>query len=139
MSSGSVRLAILCEVPKRRDSVLPFFKFRSSSLHFSQSAKQSMSFDNLALIDWMSLSATYRTVSSAYFKMLECSITSTASLNNIKNNEGPNQRRKTPHTYKPDLEEGFCQKLRKVLLPKIHFYIVYISVENKSSINTLNH
>ena len=46
---------------------------------------------------------------------------------------------KTLQTYKPGLEEGFGQKLRKVLLPKIKFYLVsmvLISVENKSSINT---
>ena len=46
---------------------------------------------------------------------------------------------KTLQTYKPGLEEGFGQKLRKVLLSKIKFYIVgivLISVENKSSINT---
>ena len=46
---------------------------------------------------------------------------------------------KTLQTYKPGLEEGFGQKLRKVLLSKIKFYIVGIlltSVENKSSINT---
>ena len=46
---------------------------------------------------------------------------------------------KTLQTYKPGLEEGFGQKLRKVLLSKIEFYlvsIVLISVENKSSINT---
>ena len=45
---------------------------------------------------------------------------------------------KTLQTYKPGLEEGFGQKLRKVLLSKIKFYIVGIvltSVENKPSIN----
>ena len=45
---------------------------------------------------------------------------------------------KTLQNYKPGLEEGFGQKLRKVLLSKIKFYIVGIvltSVENKSSIN----
>ena len=46
---------------------------------------------------------------------------------------------KTLQTYKPGLEEGFGQNLRKVLLSKIKFYfvsIVLISVKNKSSINT---
>ena len=45
---------------------------------------------------------------------------------------------KTLQNYKPGLEEGFGQKLRKVLLSKIKFYIVGIvltNVENKSSIN----
>ena len=49
---------------------------------------------------------------------------------------------KTLQTYKPCLEEGFGQKLKKILLSKMKFYfvsIVLISVENKSSINTWNH
>ena len=49
---------------------------------------------------------------------------------------------KTLQTYKPGLEEGFGQNLRKVLLSKIKFYfvsIVLISVENKSSMNTQDH
>ena len=43
------------------------------------------------------------------------------------------------HTYKPGLEEGFGQKLGKVLLTKMKFYIfgiVLLSVGNKSSIDT---
>ena len=71
ISSDSVCLVIVCEVTKRRVSVLPFFKFRTSLFLSSQSAKQSMSFANLALMDRISWYAAHKTVSSAYFKILE--------------------------------------------------------------------
>ena len=60
-----------------------------SSLHLSHSDRLSMSFDRLFSIESVSLPATYNTVSSAYIRMLEYSMTSIASLKEMRNNRGP--------------------------------------------------
>ena len=59
-----------------------------SSLHFSHSDRLSMPSYSWSSIESHSLSATYNTVSSAYFKMLQYSTIYTASLKMIRNNRG---------------------------------------------------
>ena len=76
--------------PDSNASVFPSFKLIIRSFSSNQSATLATSFVIFDLIDSIFLSSTYKTTSSAYFTILDCSITSTMSLNDIKNSKGPN-------------------------------------------------
>ena len=88
-SSKSFCFVIRCDVPKRRNSVLTFFKFITYPFSSNQSAMESISLDSLILMTVVSLSATYIPVSSAYLTILAPSITSVMSLKNMINSKRP--------------------------------------------------
>ena len=84
----SLCLAILCYVPKRRDSVFPLFRLITRAFWSSQSAMTFKSVEIFDLITLISLSATQMTVSSAYLMIFALLITS-VTLRNIMNNREP--------------------------------------------------
>ena len=89
-SSGSFCMVLRLAVPNRSDSVLPFFRLITNSFSFNYSAINSISLSSLAWIDGVCLSATYKTVSSAYLMTFECFTTSVISLKKTRNRNGPN-------------------------------------------------